>query len=195
MLLWPDAQRKAQEEIDRAVGPDRLPDFNDREHLPYTEALLKECMRLHTAVPINGPRQALQDDVIDGYFIPKGAIIQPNEWGMLHDPEVYPDPMNFVPERWLADPSPPHPREFIFGFGRRICPGMIMADSSFYIACVMILALFDIRATKDSPTTFVQDDSGALDGQPICHPKPFKCSITPRSQKARALISSVEHEL
>lgn len=53
MLLWPDAQRKAQEEIDRVVGSDRLPDFNDREHLPYTEALLKEVMRLHTAVPVS----------------------------------------------------------------------------------------------------------------------------------------------
>lgn len=51
MLLWPDAQRKAQEEIDRVVGSDRLPDFSDREHLPYTEAL-KEVMRLHTAVPV-----------------------------------------------------------------------------------------------------------------------------------------------
>ena len=52
MLLWPDKQRKAQEEIDRVVGNDRLPDFNDRERLPYIEAVLKECMRLHTAVPM-----------------------------------------------------------------------------------------------------------------------------------------------
>ena len=53
MLLWPDKQKKAQEEIDRVVGNDRLPDFNDRDHLPYTEALLKECVRLHTAVPLS----------------------------------------------------------------------------------------------------------------------------------------------
>ena len=53
MLLWPDKQKKAQEEIDRVVGNDRLPNFNDRDHLPYTEALLKECVRLHTAVPLS----------------------------------------------------------------------------------------------------------------------------------------------
>lgn len=53
MTLNPEAQRKAQEEIDRVVGPDRIPDFSDREHLPYVEALMKECMRLHAAVPIS----------------------------------------------------------------------------------------------------------------------------------------------
>jgi len=195
MLLWPDAQRKAQEEIDRVVGSDRLPDFSDRERLPYVEALLKECMRLHTAVPLTGPRQAMQDDVQAGFFIPKGAMIQPNTWGMLHDPETYPDPMNFIPERWLGETTLPLPRDMVFGYGRRMCPGMVMADTSFYISSVMVLALFDIRATKDSPTNFTHGKGGVLDGQPICHPKPFKCSITPRSAKAESLISSVEHEL
>lgn len=51
MLIWQDKQKKAQEEIDRVVGTDRLPQFSDREQLPYLEALLTECMRLHTAVP------------------------------------------------------------------------------------------------------------------------------------------------
>lgn len=106
---------------------------------------------------------------------------------MLHDPDIYPNPLDFVPERWLAEPSPPHPREIIFGFGRRyvvfssvfttirelsallnrICPGMIMADSSFYISTVMILALFDIKATKESPTNFSHAADGVLDGAPI----------------------------
>lgn len=52
MLLWPEKQKKAQEEIDRVIGSDRLPDFSDRVYLPYTEALLTECLRLHTAAPI-----------------------------------------------------------------------------------------------------------------------------------------------
>ena len=45
MQLYPDAQRAAQEELDRVVGPDRLPDFSDRENLPYVEAFYKECAR------------------------------------------------------------------------------------------------------------------------------------------------------
>lgn len=98
MLLWPDKQKKAQEEIERVVGKDRLPTFDDRENLPYTEAVMKECMRLFTSVPLSkhlyisppqhlssffvpgGPRRALNDDVVDGYFIPKNALIVPNVW-------------------------------------------------------------------------------------------------------------------
>jgi cytochrome P450 len=45
MLLYPEAQRKAQEEIDRVVGRDRLPDLNDRKYLPYVECVLHEVMR------------------------------------------------------------------------------------------------------------------------------------------------------
>ena len=45
MTLYPEAQRKGQEEIDRVVGNDRLPDFEDRENLPYVDAIYKECLR------------------------------------------------------------------------------------------------------------------------------------------------------
>ena len=80
MMLFPEARKKAQQEIDKVVGPERLPDFNDRENLPYVEACMKEAMRLHTLVPSGGTRQAPKDDVVEGSFIPKGAIIQPNIW-------------------------------------------------------------------------------------------------------------------
>ena len=88
-----------------------------------------------------------------------------------------------------------------------------MADASFYISCVMALALFDIKATKESPTSFTHGEGGVLDGQAIwsvesvsrllslshlllySHPKPFKCTITPRSAKAETLITSIDHEL
>jgi cytochrome P450 len=52
MVLYPDVQRKAQEEIDRVVGPDRLPDHNDRESLPYIEAVVKETMRWQPITPL-----------------------------------------------------------------------------------------------------------------------------------------------
>lgn len=45
MILYPDAQRKAQAEIDAIVGHDRLPDFSDEKLLPYVGALVKEVMR------------------------------------------------------------------------------------------------------------------------------------------------------
>ena len=51
MMLKPDVQRKAQAEIDRVIGPDRLPGFSDRDNLPYVEAVLKELTRFHTVIP------------------------------------------------------------------------------------------------------------------------------------------------
>lgn len=80
MMLWPEACKKAQAEIDRVIGPDRLPDYNDRENLPYVEACMKEAMRLHTFVPLGATRIAPKDDLVNGYFIPAGSIIQPHAW-------------------------------------------------------------------------------------------------------------------
>ncbi|THH33199.1 hypothetical protein EUX98_g986 [Antrodiella citrinella] len=194
LMLNPEAQKKAQEELDRVVGPERLPDFSDRDNLPYVEAFLKEATRLHTLTPGAGARVALKDDVLDGYLIPKGAIIMPNVWTLLHDPEVYPDPFELVPERWLVDDPPPHPREMMFGYGRRICPGMVLADASLWIATAMFLALFNIKPTEGSPTSFDQSMTGCLDGQHICHPIPFKCDIKPRNSQAEALILSIDNE-
>lgn len=51
MLLHPDVQKKAQAEIDAVVGPDRLPSFDDREHLPYVDAVCKELLRWHSVTP------------------------------------------------------------------------------------------------------------------------------------------------
>ena len=80
MALHPDVQRKAQAELDRVVGPQRLPDFSDRSALPYVNALLKELARWHVVIPTCVPHAAIQDDVYNGYFIPKGSQIVPNAW-------------------------------------------------------------------------------------------------------------------
>ena len=73
MTAYPEAQRKAQEEIERVVGRDRLPVFEDRASLPYTDAIFREVLRLWPPTPLIIPRVATEDDVYKGYFIPKGA--------------------------------------------------------------------------------------------------------------------------
>jgi len=78
MTVWPEAQRKAQEEIDRVIGRDRLPTFEDRDSLPYTVAIYREVMRLWPPTPLTIPRVASEDDIYRGYFIPKGTVILTN---------------------------------------------------------------------------------------------------------------------
>jgi cytochrome P450 len=80
MLLFPEAQEKAQEELDKVVGLGRLPEYEDRERLPYTNALCKEVLRWHPVAPFSIPHRVTQDDVFGGYFIPTGSIVLGNTW-------------------------------------------------------------------------------------------------------------------
>ena len=64
----------------------------------------------------------IEDEIVDGYLLPKGAFIIPNQWQLLHDENVYANPMEFNPDRFIAAPGRPEERDsrdFAFGFGRR----------------------------------------------------------------------------
>ncbi|KAL0565623.1 hypothetical protein V5O48_016400 [Marasmius crinis-equi] len=116
-----ELQARGQEEIDSVVGSGRLPDFEDRENLPYVNALIAETMRWNPVVPLALVHRATQDDVYDGYFIPAGSTIVANAWAMLHAEELYgPNPMTFDPDRFMKrdGKNPPDPSQFAFGFGR-----------------------------------------------------------------------------
>jgi len=73
MTISPDVQRRAQEELDRVVGNDRLPDFNDRPHLPYVDAIYHEVLRFAPPANIGVPHALTEDDTYEGYFLPKGG--------------------------------------------------------------------------------------------------------------------------
>ncbi|KAK0242387.1 cytochrome P450 [Armillaria nabsnona] len=198
MALFPDVAKKAQAEIDAVVGNDRLPTFADREHLPYVDALAKEVLRWNTVVPTGVPHRVVQDDIhtdSDGntYFIPKGALVVANIWKLTHDSRMYTNPMDFNPDRFIPSEgrtTEPDPGELCFGFGRRICPGLHLADASVFISCAMSLAVFDISKCVENGVVVEplhEQTSGT-----ISHPKPFKCDIKPRSHKAVSLIQADE---
>ncbi|KAG2356989.1 cytochrome P450 [Suillus spraguei] len=185
MTLFPDVQKKAQAEIDAVIGPDRS--------LPYIEALAKEALRWHTVIP-TGPFSscASEDDIHDGYYIPKGSVVLPNIWFfMLNDPERYANPSEFNPERFLGnDGKKPEtePRTICFGFGRRCFSftAIHLAEASTWLSIAMSLAAFDISKVVENGIE-ITPEVDPLSGT-ISHPKPFKCSIKPRSSKAIALI-------
>jgi cytochrome P450 len=80
MTLFPDVQRKAQEEIDLVLGPGQLPRVGDRPRLPYIDAVVKEVLRWHPVAPMGIPHASSEDDTWEGYFIPKGSLLMPNIW-------------------------------------------------------------------------------------------------------------------
>ncbi|RMJ16492.1 hypothetical protein CDV36_003782 [Fusarium kuroshium] len=190
MSTSPDVQRKAQEEIDRVIGDDRLPTLADRPSLPYIDAIVKEVLRWHPVAPMGLPHTSTADDVCEGYFIPKGSMLFANVWHFTHDPEVYDEPMSFKPERFLPSEGKelvPDPHTFVFGFGRRICPGRILADNALYLNIAQSLAVFAI--TKDDQ--MVQPEIQFTPGV-VSHPEPFKATIKPRSLHHGKLIRSIE---
>ncbi|TFK37128.1 cytochrome P450 [Crucibulum laeve] len=190
MVCYPEAQAKAQEEIDRVVGRSALPDFTDEESLPYLSALIKEVLRWRTVTPLAIPHYLTEDDEYNGYHLPAGSIVVGNAWAILHDKDDYPDPFNFRPERFLKDgklnPEVRDPNA-AFGFGRRVCPGKHIANSTLWIAAACILSTFNISKALDEAGNPIEP-SQEYHSSMVLHALPFKCTIKPRSQRAEALI-------
>ncbi|KAK7002496.1 cytochrome P450 [Favolaschia claudopus] len=197
MSQYPEVQAKARDELDRVVGRDFLPSFEDRSNLPYVNALLSEVHRWNPVLPLAIPHRNLEDDtytVAMGFLIPKGSIVVPNSWAILHDESIYPDPMTFNPERFLNSTLEqpelnPDPRKFAFGYGRRMCPGKDLADDILFISIAMILAAFDIRGPKGARDAETKYTSALLS-----RPPPFECEISPRSDIVEALIRRSNEE-
>ncbi|EIN09014.1 cytochrome P450 [Punctularia strigosozonata HHB-11173 SS5] len=191
MVLHPNVLKRAQEELDRVVGSDRLPTFEDRPNLPYVDCVIRETYRWNPAAPIGVAHRLTQDDVYEGMFIPEGTTILPNIWGMMHDPELYgEDHLDFRPERHegLSEKrfKETDPRNFAFGFGRRICIGQYFADNALFIALSSIMHCLDIRK-KIGPDGKVVEPKVEYPHF-VGHPAPFDCDIKLRDEKKGLLI-------
>ncbi|TBU30135.1 cytochrome P450 [Dichomitus squalens] len=159
MARHPEVQRKAQSELDTIIGPDRLPEFSDLKSLPYISAVMKELLRWHIITPIGLPHRTVADDEYNGYLIPGGTIVLGIYLhllcrGISREPTVYPDPEDFIPERFLdsngkLDARGKDPSDYAFGFGRRICPGQYFAEASLTIMIASVLSTFNIRPPTD----------------------------------------------
>jgi len=80
MALNTHIARKAQEELDRVVGNERLPELSDQEILPYTSALMKELLQWACPLPFGIPKRVMEDDTYQDFFIPAGANVIKNVW-------------------------------------------------------------------------------------------------------------------
>ncbi|KAF7793416.1 hypothetical protein EIP86_004528 [Pleurotus ostreatoroseus] len=213
MTLHPGVQAKAQAEVDAVVGSDRLPTLQDRNQLPYVNAICAELLRWLPAVPLGVPHTLREDDEYNGYFFPKGTTFMVNGWALLYDPERYHEPSEFRPERFLKTPThepEEDPHNIAFGFGRRpfltivIFTGEHVADATIFIAVASVLATFNITKKVKNGQTITPAiapssatirrvkrfthcaKSTHLVG--ISQQAPFECSIKPRSANAETLI-------
>ncbi|CAL5422985.1 unnamed protein product [Camellia sinensis] len=126
LIKNPRVQQKAQEELDRVIGSERVMIEPDFSNLPYLQCIAKESLRLHPPTPLMLPHRANANVKIGGYDIPKGSNVHVNVWAVARDPAVWKNPMEFRPERFFeedVDMKGHDYRLLPFGAGRRVCPG------------------------------------------------------------------------
>lgn len=193
MLHNPHVAKKAQVELDHVIGQDRVPSFSDKASLPFVQAIVDESLRWRPVAVLGGtPHAVIEDDEYNGMFIPKGSTVFANLSGIMNDPELFPSPEEFIPERFL--PSSPmfnadlRPFDLPFGFGRRVCPGMHLARNSLFITISRILWAFEILPTLDENGAAILPDSHNYTDGFNSRPMPFDCILKPRNEKVSDLI-------
>ena len=146
------------QELDQVIGPDRLPELDDKKNLPHLEAIITETLRLSSLVPLRVPRKTTVDTTLQGYSIPKGTTVLMNLWSLHHDPEIWDEPEAFRPERFLDEEGnfvPPKADRFLpFSAGRRVCLGESLARIELFLVLARLLHSFKFEnpAGCDLPT-------------------------------------------
>ncbi|KAJ3898383.1 cytochrome P450 [Lentinula edodes] len=201
MILYSEAQRLAQEEIDRVVGPYRLPTFDDYEHLPYIRATVKEILRWRGVSPIGLPHRLIQDDYYEGYLLPKDTICFVNNWSLHHDKAIYGDdaehfnPGRFLDENGNLESSIVDTRDeghASYGFGKRICVGRHVANNSLFIHIAFLLWAFNITAEVDVGGHSDLPDSLQCKEGLIVRPNAFRCNITARQADVAEIVAQAK---
>jgi cytochrome P450 len=198
-VAYPHIVTTAQEELDRIIGPNRLPTFTDEPNLPYIRSIIKETQRFRPVAPQGFPHATSKDDEYKGHLIPAGTVVLANSYSVHFDPKRHPDPQEFKPERWMsgawdisaaeaaAQKDPARRDHFAYGVGRRICPGIHVAENSLFLLVSRVLWGFSIGNEVENGRK-VEVDVERYAGGGLAKPEIFKARIEPRSQRHREVM-------
>ncbi|KAL4019009.1 hypothetical protein IC575_022644 [Cucumis melo] len=140
LLKNPKLMCKAKEELMEVIGKGNRIEESHMEKLPYLQAIIKEALRMQSSFLI--PRKAESEVIISGFTIPKGTQILVNLWASCRDPNLWENPDEFIPERFLESKGKNF--EFIpFGNGKRTCPGQGMAMRMLHLIVGSLIHFFN----------------------------------------------------
>lgn len=165
-----------------------------------TECADRDYRRLHrwfTVGPVGLMHAASRDIEWRGWKIPEGTGLIYNSMAIHHDPAVYPEPYQFIPERWegrlemaTEDSLGASTELFTFGAGRRICPGQHLAERSLFLGISHWLWAFDIRKARDQAGNEIDVDTSAIKPGLTRMLMPYQVEIRPRTEAKAELIGS-----
>ncbi|XP_038069311.1 vitamin D(3) 25-hydroxylase-like [Patiria miniata] len=150
--LHPEVQQRVFQEIQDVIG-DRPPSLKDKEKMPYTEAVILETLRMDTTFWLLVPHFTADDVEILGYKIPKDTSVIPNIYAVHFDPELWGDPENFRPERFIDEQGRINrPDYFIpYSTGRRSCVGEQMSQKQFFLFYITLIQKYKFKLPDGDP--------------------------------------------
>ncbi|KAH6810245.1 hypothetical protein C2S51_024007 [Perilla frutescens var. frutescens] len=181
LLNNPNTLKKAQEEVDVHISKDRHVNDSDIKNLVYLEAVVKETMRLYPSSPILGFHSALEDCALSpGYHVPSGTRLLVNIWKIQRDEKLWPEPLEFRPERFMTSHKDidmrGHNFELIpFGSGRRACPGISLALQMVHLTLASLLHCFEFTKAYEAEIDMTESS-----GLTNLKATPLEVYITPR---------------
>uniref|UniRef100_A0A8I6AIP2 unspecific monooxygenase n=1 Tax=Rattus norvegicus TaxID=10116 RepID=A0A8I6AIP2_RAT len=178
LATHPDTQKKLQEEIDRALPNKAPPTYDTVMEMEYLDMVLNETLRLY---PIGNrlERVCKKDVEINGVFMPKGSVVMIPSYALHRDPQHWPEPEEFRPERFSKENKGSiDPYVYLpFGNGPRNCIGMRFALMNMKLALTKVLQNFSFQPCKETQIPLKLSRQGLL--QPT---KPIILKVVPRDE-------------
>ncbi|MCD7472201.1 hypothetical protein HAX54_013209 [Datura stramonium] len=146
LMKNPKAMKKVQEEIRKSIGNKGFVNEDEIKNMSYFKAVIKETFRLYPPAPLLIPRESMKKSILEGYEIKPGTIIHVNSWAIARDPEIWENPEEFIPERFLNSDIDFKGKDYElipFGAGRRGCPGIALGVALMELALSNLLYAFD----------------------------------------------------
>lgn len=149
LMQHQEVRQKIYQELQEVVGANNIVEEFHLPKLRYLDAVMKETFRLHPALPLLVPRFSGQSCTLGGYTVPKGTTVFLNVYAIHRDPNLWDNPLEFRPERFLNDDTSTFDysgnnfQYLPFGSGRRVCAGLRLAEKMLMYLQASLLHSFE----------------------------------------------------